>query len=109
MMIKAETILAATEVVAVHGDRSEMIRGLTLDSRQVKPGFVFFAVPGHNLDGGRFIQDAIERGARMVVTAEAGSVNRRNVLVAQVSDVRRAMAEMAAAFYDHPSHNLYAV
>ena len=41
--------------------------GIACDSRSVKPGFVFVAVPGEDLDGHKFIPDAISAGAVAVV------------------------------------------
>ena len=45
----------------------EEVRGLTFDSRRVQPGYVFFALPGSNTDGHFYIQEAVERGAILVV------------------------------------------
>ena len=39
------------------------ILGITADSRQVEPGFLFAALPGVNIDGRDFIADAIKAGA----------------------------------------------
>jgi UDP-N-acetylmuramoyl-L-alanyl-D-glutamate--2,6-diaminopimelate ligase len=47
------------------------ILGLTADSRAVKPGYLFAALPGVKLDGRRFIDDAVSRGAVAVLTADA--------------------------------------
>ena len=41
--------------------------GLAADSREVKPGFLFAALKGTKTDGGRFIQDAVKRGAVVVL------------------------------------------
>ena len=46
------------------------IRGLTADSRQVRPGFLFAALPGTREDGRRFVEDAVARGAVAVLTDE---------------------------------------
>jgi len=40
------------------------------DSRQVSDGSLFVAVPGANTDGSHFIEDAIKRGIRVIVTAQ---------------------------------------
>ena len=45
------------------------IAGLAADSREVKPGFLFAALPGVKTDGARFIQDALQRGAAAVLVA----------------------------------------
>ena len=46
------------------------ITGLTADSREVKPGYLFAALPGVKTDGARFIDDAIKRGAAAVLVAQ---------------------------------------
>ena len=46
------------------------IRGVTADSRQVRPGFVFAALPGGRADGRAFIGDAVARGAVAVLAPE---------------------------------------
>ena len=45
------------------------ILGLTADSRQVGPGFLFAALPGVNADGGAFVADAVKKGAVAVLGA----------------------------------------
>ena len=51
-----------------HGGRNPEIAGLTADSRQVKPGYLFAALPGAKADGAAYIDDAIARGAVAVLT-----------------------------------------
>jgi UDP-N-acetylmuramoyl-L-alanyl-D-glutamate--2,6-diaminopimelate ligase len=71
--------------------------GLTADSRAVKPGFVFVALPGTAADGARFIPQAVAAGAVAVVAgpgAEAPGVP----LIAS-DDPRRLFARMAARFH----------
>lgn len=78
------------------------INGLTFRSQEVRPGFVFFALQGANVDGNRFIPDALARGAVMVVS----SVPARQpcpVLYYQSNDIDRDMADAAYAFYGRPS------
>src|SRR5260221_12200196 len=47
------------------------ISGLTADSRQVRPGYLFAALPVAKLDGRRFIEDAVTRGAAAILTDDA--------------------------------------
>ena len=49
------------------------IAGLAADSREVKPGFLFAALPGVKTDGARFIQDALQRGAAAILVAEGAA------------------------------------
>ncbi|MCQ8277190.1 UDP-N-acetylmuramoyl-L-alanyl-D-glutamate--2,6-diaminopimelate ligase [Acetobacteraceae bacterium KSS8] len=61
----------ADGIVAVPpGAESLQLRGVALDSRRVRPGFLFAALPGSALDGRRFIADALARGAAAVLLPE---------------------------------------
>ena len=49
------------------------IAGVTADSRKVKPGFLFAALPGSAIHGGEFIQYALRQGAVAILTDAAGA------------------------------------
>ncbi len=76
------------------------VTGLTADSRAVKLGFVFAALPGTKVDGRAFIADALARGARAVL-APTGTTLPAGSTAALIEDdqPRLAFARMAAAFY----------
>jgi UDP-N-acetylmuramoyl-L-alanyl-D-glutamate--2,6-diaminopimelate ligase len=77
------------------------IAGLTADSRAVREGDLFAAIPGTRADGRDFIPDALARGARAVL-APQGTVlpdTDRAVALVEATEVRSAFARMAAAFY----------
>lgn len=77
------------------------------DSRQVRPGEVFVAVPGAGLDGACFISDAVERGAAWVVTRDPGAVPQgRGVRAVAHPMPRRALGELAAARFRTAQHGL---
>ena len=61
------TQLLGPEIAAPEGISRLFVTGLTADSRQVAPGFVFAALPGSSVDGARFIGDAAARGAVAVL------------------------------------------
>jgi UDP-N-acetylmuramoyl-L-alanyl-D-glutamate--2,6-diaminopimelate ligase len=73
------------------------IRGVTADSRKVRPGYLFAALPGAKIDGRSFIPTALEAGAAAVLAPEA--MPDLPVPVAHAWDVRRAYALAAGAFY----------
>lgn len=84
------------------------IAGLTADSRQVAPGFLFAALPGSKQDGRGFIADAIAKGAVAILaplgTALPANLNRQPLLLTDANP-RAALAKLAAAFYGRqPSH-----
>jgi UDP-N-acetylmuramoyl-L-alanyl-D-glutamate--2,6-diaminopimelate ligase len=78
-------------------DIDPMIEGVTADSRKVKPGFLFAALPGLQVDGLDFAPRAVAAGAVAVIAGrdEAGL----GVPVVASSDPRRAYALAAAAFW----------
>ncbi len=82
------------------------IGSLTYDSRAVVPGACFFAVPGTRCDGHDFIPAAVEKGAAAIVCRQLPDVLAPGVAYVAVDDPAGAMADMAAAFYDHPSREL---
>ena len=102
-MKKLSELLENTTVGALYGDGSAAIAGLTYDSRAVKPGDCFFAVPGTQSDGHDYIPSAVAKGAAAVVCERMPETAAEGVAYVVVEDSAGAMADMAAAFYDYPS------
>jgi len=100
--MKLGELLQAGEVEETQGNVERAVAGLAYDSRQVKPGFVFFAVPGAKSDGHEFIPDALARGAAAVVV-ERRVPQPGDAAAIRVHNVRRAMGHWAARFYGYPS------
>jgi UDP-N-acetylmuramoyl-L-alanyl-D-glutamate--2,6-diaminopimelate ligase len=76
------------------------VSGISADSRAVKPGFVFAAVPGTKADGLAYLPQAVAAGAVAVVAERAPSAPLPDhVALVQVPSVRRALALAAARFY----------
>ena len=86
------------------------ITGLTADSRDVRPGFLFAALPGTRVDGRGFITDAIAAGATHVL-APTGTSLPPGAAVELITDdlPRRRFALMAAAFYARQPSTIAAV
>jgi UDP-N-acetylmuramoyl-L-alanyl-D-glutamate--2,6-diaminopimelate ligase len=88
------------------------ILGITADSRQVEPGFLFAALPGMNIDGRDFIAGAIKAGAVAVLAPFGTSLDLLNDLpVSLVPDKnpRRRYAKMAGRFYKPQPRHIAAV
>jgi UDP-N-acetylmuramoyl-L-alanyl-D-glutamate--2,6-diaminopimelate ligase len=87
------------------------ITGITADSRAVRPGMVFAALPGARSDGRAFIADAVARGAAAILAPE-GTAWPANAPVRPLvtsPDPRRALALMAAAFFGAQPECLVAI
>src|SRR4051812_28554739 len=95
-----DLLSAAAPAGGSGGSPSPEISGLTADSRDVRPGYLFAALPGIKLDGRRFIEDAVARGAAAILTADASglaALRSGDQPVAIVTDAnpRRRLALMA--------------
>lgn len=92
------------------GGNAEIL-GLTADSRAVRPGYLFAALPGARADGRAFIEEAVARGAGAVLAPEGtewpAGVPPRPLLA--VADPRRALARLAASFFGQQPAKVVAV
>ncbi len=86
------------------------IRGLTADSREVAPGFLFAALPGTRADGRAFIAEARGRGAAAVLAPAGSELKEAERLPLILADnPRQRLARMAAAFYGPQPRRIAAV
>lgn len=79
--------------------RDVSITGIAYDSRAVKRGDLFFALPGEKADGAQFAAQAVANGAAAVVSLSPLDLA---VPVVVVDNPRRIMAEVSHRFYSHP-------
>ncbi|MER9405693.1 UDP-N-acetylmuramoyl-L-alanyl-D-glutamate--2,6-diaminopimelate ligase [Mesorhizobium caraganae] len=85
------------------------VTGISSDSRQVKPGVVFFALAGSKADGAAYAADAAKRGAAAVVVGKASAIAGLSVPVLSVDDPRLALALSAARFFGKQPETMVAV
>ncbi|CBI76684.1 UDP-N-acetylmuramoylalanyl-D-glutamate--2,6 diaminopimelate ligase [Bartonella clarridgeiae 73] len=85
------------------------ITGISADSRQILPGYVFVALKGNQRDGREYVNDAIKRGARVIVTDHNFVFENSLVPVVRVLNVRHSLAIAAARFYNSQPEIMVAV
>jgi UDP-N-acetylmuramoyl-L-alanyl-D-glutamate--2,6-diaminopimelate ligase len=102
MKMRLSKFLEAGEVEEAHGELERSVAGLAYDSREVKKGYVFFAVPGARADGHEFVSEAAGRGAAAVVVERPIALP-KDVAWIRVRNVRRAMGKWAAEYFRYPS------
>lgn len=80
------------------------IKGLAYHSQKVQEQFLFVCIRGYKTDGHLYIEDAIKKGATVVVVEEI----QENINIPQilVKDSRKALALLAAAFYQYPANKM---
>lgn len=87
--------------IAVAGDTSVEITGITKDSRNVSEGSLFFATSASS----SYIDDALKKGARAIVTD--GEIDRPFACTIRVQNVAAALGQAASKFFGHPSRKMH--
>ena len=95
--------------ITITGDKNCMVAGMALDSRAVKPGFLFAALPGTAVDGSRFIPAAIANGATVVLCERLPEDADQNIVWIRAENASETLGYMASNFYDNPSKALKVV
>ena len=86
------------------------IRGIALDSRKVQKDFLFAALPGNQLDGQAFIQQAIENGANTILLTNGSNMDLPSQCVPIYCDnPRQVIAKITSLFYPKLPHHKIAV
>ena len=83
-----------------------LVSGISLDSRKVRPGDLFVALPGETSDGRCFVQDALENGACAVVSPTPLEGVLTKVPLVVIPEIKSGLGEIASTFYGAPSEHL---
>jgi UDP-N-acetylmuramoyl-L-alanyl-D-glutamate--2,6-diaminopimelate ligase len=107
--MKLRELLSGSDLGQLSGPSNIDIESVAYDSRKVTLGSLFFALQGEKLDGVRFVDDAVKRGAIAIASSRARPAS----LSAEVTWVelrqgteRRALSRVAANWYSHPAEAL---
>ena len=87
------------------GDGNVRVSDVTHDSRQARQGVLFVAIKGLTMDGHRFIEDVMRRGAAGVISEQDPPAGFEGVWF-RVKDARKALAQAAAKIQGEPSNEL---
>lgn len=101
-----QNILYKVGLVSVSGSLDVTVAQIEFDSRAVKPGAVFVALKGTQVDGHEFIERAIGAGAVAVVCEVLPPSLKDDVVYVEVKDAHQALALLAANFYENPSEEI---
>ncbi len=107
---KCEDGLISSLIREKNNDNPTVI-GITSDSREVRPGYLFAALPGTKQDGARFIEDAISRGA-VAVVAKDQALNESllsKTTIITASNPHLKFAKIAALFFPEQPEYIVAV
>jgi UDP-N-acetylmuramoyl-L-alanyl-D-glutamate--2,6-diaminopimelate ligase len=99
-------LLKNVKVIGINGNPDVEINGMELDSRQVKPGGLFFAVKGTVTDGHKFIPKALENGAVAVVCQDLPETMPEGVTFVKLENTEHAVGQIATDFYGDPTSKM---
>ena len=86
-----------------------VISGLSTNSKKVKKGYIFFAIKGHNGNGEKYINEAINKGASVIVCSNKFSCKKKGVIVVNKKNIRNFVSEVSSKFYNLKPKNIIAV
>ena len=89
--------------------RNIFFSGISFDSSKVKKDYIFFAIKGNKLDGNNFIDKAIKKGAKVIVTEKKIIKKKENITFLYSSNVRKLLANISYKFLDKKPNKLIAV
>ena len=83
--------------------------GVTFDSSKVKKNFIFFALRGNRFDGNDYIQDAIKRGAKVIISEKKIKSKNKEVIFIKSKNPRKLLADLSYKFIKKNPKKLIAV
>lgn len=91
--------------------KDAIINGVTVDSRLVRKGFLFAALPGSKEDGAKYINDAVDHGAKVLLVHEKAIIPdlSDDIIVIKTQNTRKDFAKIASRFYQIQPENIVAV
>lgn len=101
-----KNILYKVSINATSGDMDKKVSGITMDSRQVKPGYIFVAVKGTSVDGHEYIEQSIKKGASVIICEQLPEHLNNAVTYVVVNNSSIALGITASNFYGNPSEKL---
>jgi len=101
--MQLQDLLYGVTIKELVGKTDREVSALNFDSRKVKKGDVFFAVPGTISDGHQYIQQTIEMGAEVILCENLPEVQDYTLTYIKVENTSVALGIMAANFFGNPS------
>jgi UDP-N-acetylmuramoyl-L-alanyl-D-glutamate--2,6-diaminopimelate ligase len=105
-VINLKEILWKVAIEAVNGSTDVAIEKMEFDSRKISENDVFIAIRGTISDGHDFIETAINKGAIAIICDTFPEIIVSGITYIQVKDTNKAMAFMAANYFENPSQKL---
>ncbi len=85
------------------------IKGLSTNSKEVKNGYIFFAIKGNKVNGENYINEAIINGATVIVCSHNCKYKNKKIYIIKKKNIRFFLSEISSKFFKIKSRNIIAV
>ena len=89
--------------------RNIPVSGIASNSKDVKKNYIFFAIKGHKINGEKFIQDAVKKGASVIICSKQCKFNYKNIQIIKTNNIRYMLSDISSKFYKFKPTNIIAV
>jgi murE/murF fusion protein len=89
--------------------KNHYFSGICFNSAKCKKNNIFFAIKGTVIDGSKFINHAIQKGAKIIISNQEFEGIKKNILFIKSSNVRKSLSEFAYKIYKNKPKNIIAV
>lgn len=104
--MKLQELLKNIKPSVIEGNTDIEISGVNIDSRKIREGHLFVAMRGTQVDGHKFIDKALESGAKAVLCEEFPQDKKDGICYILVDSTEDAVGKVATLFYGDPSKHL---
>ena len=104
--MQLKDLIKGLNVSALDGSDETEVKGVHIDSRRIKDGFMFVAMKGTQVDGHQFIAKAIAQGASVVLCEDMPEQRAEGVTYVAVPSTEAAVGTVATRFWGEPSRKL---
>lgn len=102
--MKLNQIMNDINIIKSSGNLEIEVSDIVYDSRKAKKGVAFVCLRGADVDGHKFISDAINKGANVIICEKFISIDNATVIV--VENTRKVLAQMSANFFGRPAKGI---
>ena len=85
------------------------VKGLSIDSKKTRQGFIFFAIKGNKFNGEKYISEAIKKGSIAIVCSKTCNFKSKKIPIIRTSNVRYLLSEFCSKFYRFKPKNIIAI
>ena len=87
------------------------ISGLSASSKQIKKDYIFFAIKGDKINGEKYIEEAISKGAVVIICSKSfkKKIKKKSIYIIKTNNVRDSLSKIASKYYRSKPKNIFAV